>query len=236
MNKEMKGTILVICTAIISGFAIPINKIFVVGLDPTVFTAVRALMIGTIFFLIASFQSGFDYSKFRKVEWKYLVLIGIIGGGIAFLLYFTGLKLTTAGRAAFLHKTLPLWVTLLAFTFLREKVTRRQSFAMLVMLAGTFLLLSAKVNPADFWQNPSLGDILALSATILWGVENIISRYALIKGESNFVVSFARMFIGSLFLFSAVILLGKVDVLLNLSTQQVINPVSYTHLTLPTKA
>ncbi len=223
LNKEVFGTLLVLCTAVISGFAIPINKIFVVGIDPTVFTAIRALMIGAVFFFIASFQSGFDYSRFKKVSWKYLLIIGIVGGGLAFLLYFTGLKLTTAGRAAFLHKTLPLWITIFAYVFLKEKVTRKQAVALGVMFAGTVMLLSAKINPAELWLDPSLGDILALTATVLWGVENVVARYAMINKESNFVVSFARMFIGSLFLFSAVLLLGKIDVLFSLTFEQIRN-------------
>ena len=88
MNKEAAGTLLALCTAIISGFAIFANKIFIVGLDPTIFTAVRAIIIGIVFFILASIQTKFDYSKFKRVSWKYLLAIGIIGGGFAFLLFF----------------------------------------------------------------------------------------------------------------------------------------------------
>ncbi len=49
-NKEVIGTILVFITAIISGFSIFANKIFVASIDPLVFTALRALFIGLIFF------------------------------------------------------------------------------------------------------------------------------------------------------------------------------------------
>ncbi|RLJ08250.1 MAG: hypothetical protein DRP16_01790 [Candidatus Aenigmatarchaeota archaeon] len=223
MNKEALGTGLALITAIISGFAIPVNKIFLVGIDPAVFTAVRALMIGVIFFVLASCQVRFDYTKFKKVPWKYLLAIGIIGGGMAFLLYFTGLKFTTGGRAAFLHKTLPVYITILAFVFLKEKVTKRQSLALLVMLIGTFMLLSSRIDPAAFWKDPSFGDLLVLGATILWGVENVIARYAMIKEESNFVVAFSRMFFGSVFLFIAVAVLGKTDVLFSLSLEQTTN-------------
>ena len=223
MDKEKKGTILAIITACISGIAIPVNKMFVVGLDPTIFTAVRALFIGIGFFILASYQNKFDYEKFKKVDWKYLLAIGIIGGGLAFLLYFSGLKLTTSARGAFLHKTLPIYTTILAFLFLKEKITRKQSIALSIMFIGTIVLYSAKISPTALWSNPSLGDLLVITATILWAVENTIARKAMIKGESHFVVSFARMFIGSMFLFSVILLLGKVDVLLSLTTQQVIN-------------
>jgi len=57
MNKEVLGTTLALITAIISGFAIPINKVFVVDMDPMIFTAIRALVIGIIFFFLASARS-----------------------------------------------------------------------------------------------------------------------------------------------------------------------------------
>jgi drug/metabolite transporter (DMT)-like permease len=223
MNKETLGTTLALITAIISGFAIPINKVFVVDMDPMIFTAIRALVIGIIFFFLASAQTKFHFKKIKKVSWKWLIAIGIIGGGLAFLAYFTGLSFTTAGRAAFLHKTLPIYVTIFAFIFLKEKVGKKQALALLVMLVGTFLLLSAQINPATFWTDPSFGDLLVLLGTILWGVENTIARYAMLKEESNWVVSFARMFIGGIFLFAFAFSLGKAWILLTLSPQQIVN-------------
>jgi drug/metabolite transporter (DMT)-like permease len=223
MNKETLGTLLAILTAIISGVAIPINKIFVVDLDPTVFTAVRSLVIGAIFLVIASFQSKFNYKKFKKVSWKYLLAIAVIGGAFAFLLFFNGLKMTTAGRGAFLHKTLPLYVLVLAFIFLKEKITQKQVFALLLMFAGTIVLYSTQITPTELWTNPSMGDLLVIGATFLWAVENVIARKAMIKGETNFVVSFARMFFGGLILFGILLLVGKYDLLLKMRTQQLLN-------------
>lgn len=222
MNKEHFGTLLALTTAIISGFAIPINKIFVTGLEPTVFTAVRALIIGLVFLILSLLRKDISVKKFRKLPFGYLLTIGIIGGGLAFLLFFTGLKLTTGSRAAFLHKTLPIYVTIFAYFFLKERIKKKQLYALLVMLAGTFALLSATINPSFLWMNPSLGDMLILGAIILWAVENTVAKKVLMK-ESNLIVSFARMFFGSMVLFAAVILFGNVGILLSLTGQQIIN-------------
>ena len=223
MKKETLGTILAVLTAVISGIAIPLNKVFVVNLEPAVFTALRAFIIGLIFLAFAGWHSRKSKSAFKKVPWKYLILIGVIGGGLAFLLYFSGLSLTTSSRAAFLHKTLPIYTTVLAFIFLKERVSRVQSLGLLAMLIGAFFVVSSDISPAEFWTNPQLGDMLVLGATMLWGVENVLTRFALIKDESNLVVSFARMFIGSLFLFAAVLALGKTGALLSLTPAQLGN-------------
>lgn len=218
-NKEWFGTLLALFTAIISGIAIPLNKIFVVNMDQTVFTALRAVIIGVIFLFLSFATHSFDKKRFRT-EWKYLLIIAVIGGAFAFLLFFTGLKLTTAGRSAFLHKTLPLYIAVLAFIFLKEKIPRRQVFALILMFIGTIILYSAQINPAELWLNPQLGDLLVILATFLWAVENVAARKVMLNGETNFFVSFVRMFFGGLILFGFIFLTGKVDVLLSLSPQQ----------------
>jgi len=202
MKKEGLGTVLAFITAIISGFAIPVNKMFVVDIDPIVFTAVRAIIIGVIFFFLAGMQCRFKLSGFKKTKWPWLLLIGIVGGGIAFALYFSGLALTTSGRAAFLHKSLPVYVSVFAYLFLKERVTKRQNIALLIMLIGTFSILAGGVNPAQLWADPSTGDLLVLVGTILWGVESTIAKKAM---------------------FGVVLLMGNLEVMMNLSAQEVTN-------------
>lgn len=223
MQKETAGTILALLTALISGFAIPINKMFVVELDPLVFTAIRALIIGLVFLTLSGFRIRLKGGEFRNAPWRYLLLIGIIGGGLAFWLYFSGLSLTTAGRAAFLHKTLPLWATAFAIIFLRERISRKQFYALVTMLVGMLILYMAKIGPAALWANPSFGDFLIIGATILWALENVIAKKAMLRGETHYVVSFARMFFGALVLFGILVLLGRFDALLTLSSAQLLN-------------
>jgi drug/metabolite transporter (DMT)-like permease len=229
MNKETLGTLLAIVTALFSGIAIPTNKVFVVNMDPIVFTAVRSIIIGVIFLVLVQWQFRAVKKQKNKQKnkiifnWKYLAGIAIIGGAIAFALYFTGLKLTTAARAAFLHKTLPLYTALLAFLFLKEKLTKKYLSAMALMIIGTVAIYSATINPSDLWSNPQLGDLLVISATILWAVENVLAKKAINRGSTNFLISFSRMFFGGLILFGVVLLTGKAGILLTLTTVQIVN-------------
>jgi drug/metabolite transporter (DMT)-like permease len=181
-----------------------------------VLTAVRALFIGIIFLFISLYFSK-SSKKFNKVSWKYLVLIGIIGGGIAFWMFFSGLKLTTAGRAAFIHKTLPVYAVVLAFIFLKEKITKKQLIAIGVMLAGLILIEFTNIS-----SEMRIGDLLVLSATILWAIETTLSKKAMLENESNWVVTFSRMFFGAVVLFAIIFLLGKTSLLLTLSPQQLL--------------
>jgi len=222
VNNETKGTIFAFATALISGISIPVNKFIVINMDPTVFTAARALIIGLVFLFLAWKSEKLTKNILKEQKWLYLLLIGLIGGGLAFLFYFNGLELTTSARGAFLHKTLPIYATILAFIFLKEKIPKKQLFALGIMFLGTIILYADKITPSALWSDPALGDLLVIFATILWAVENTIAKKVMIKGESNFIVSAARMFIGSLFLFLVTILFGKIYILFSLSISQIL--------------
>ncbi|NIM47439.1 MAG: EamA family transporter [Candidatus Aenigmarchaeota archaeon] len=216
MNKENIGTLFAIITALISGLAFVANKFFLVSLDPTLFTSLRTFFVGIGFFLISFFKNKLSFKNFNKVSWKILLSIGFVAG-FAFLTFFNGLKLTTAGRAAFLHKLLPLFITVFAFTFLKEKIKRIQVYAMIVMISGTYFISFSAIT-----FDIAVGDFLVIIATILFAVENIISKYAMIKKESNFVVSFCRMFFASIILFSIVLMIGSFNQLLLITHEQVL--------------
>ncbi len=216
-RKEIVGTLLVLMTAIISGFSIVANKFFVTTIDPLVFTSLRALIIGLLFLLISVLVMDKKKGTFKKTSWKNLVLIGIIGGGFAFWLFFAGLKLTMAGHAAFLHKTLPIYAMIFGFIFLKEKITKKYFVALLVMLIG-LVLMQLQIFSAEV----RIGDLMVLGATVLWALENTISKKAMMNDESNWVVTFSRMFFGSIVLFAIIFLTGKADLLLTLSIEQLV--------------
>ncbi|HLD77911.1 MAG TPA: DMT family transporter [archaeon] len=218
MRKETLGVLLAIAAALVSGVSIPANKVFVSGLDPLVFTAVRAILIGVVF-LFLSLRFGRGTVHVRE-SWKALAAIAVIGGAAAFFLFFSGLSLTTAGRAAFLQKTLPLFVALLAFVFLKERLSRLHWGALGLMLLGLAGIAFATISPAEFWTNPQLGDLLVIGATVLWAVETVISRKAMVDGATSFVVVFARMFFGGAILFGAVLLTKSLAALLALTQAQ----------------
>ncbi|OGI15315.1 hypothetical protein A3K63_05315 [Candidatus Micrarchaeota archaeon RBG_16_49_10] len=220
-SEEKKGTVFALMAAFVSGIAIPMNKLFVVDIDPIVFTAIRSILIGLVF-LMLSYKRA-EFKKAKKPDLVGLLLIAVIGGALAFLMFFTGLRMTTAGRGAFLHKTLPLYVTLLAFLFLKEKIGKKQLIALSLMFLGTIFVYFDAIQPGPFWLNPSLGDLLVICATFLWAVENVMAKRVMEGGNSNFLVSFSRMFLGGLILFGFVLLTGRLPTLLALNAGQVMN-------------
>lgn len=139
-------------------------------------------------------------------------MIGLIGGSVPFLLYFYALKLTTASTAGFLHKTLFVWASLLAFFFLKEKLSKKLIAGAILLLTGNFLL---------FNQTFSFGfpELLVLTAVLFWAGENILSKNAL-NELSGTVVAGARMFFGSLFILLFLLFSGQLSLIATHSIDQ----------------
>ncbi len=190
-----KGVYLAFLTALISGFAVFLNKFAVsVWSDSSVFTTAKNL-VATVFLisLMVLLKRIPELKNLNKKQWLQLIVIGFIGGSVPFLLFFKGLSLTSATGAAFIHKTLFIWVALLAWPFLKEKISSLPFLALGIILAGVYLFNS----PVEF--HFGYGEILVLLATLLWAVENIIAKIAL-RNISALIVGSGRMFFGSVFL------------------------------------
>ncbi len=145
MNNQKKGIYLILATALISGFAIFINKFSIKGIDPYFYTFAKNLIAGgllvSILFLAKNKQLLSELNKSDKIK---LILIGFIGGGIPFLLFFKGLTMTAALKAGFIHKTLFIYVGLLAAIFLKEKISKSMIAGFLSLILGSILFLKIK--------------------------------------------------------------------------------------------
>ena len=203
-----------VATAFISGFAIFLNAFAVKGIDSSLFTGTKNLVVAVLLFLTVLLYQKNTFTNLKAKDWLRLAIIGLVGGSIPFLLFFKGLQMTSGVQGAFIHKTLFIYVFVLAWLFLREKVDRR------LLLAGLLLLLGNVFFLRMFSFKPGVGDFLVLGATVLWAIENVISKHAL-KKLSGAVVAFGRMFFGLIFIMIFLMITGKIGLIASLSTAQV---------------
>jgi len=192
--QKKKALFLIFLTAIISGISIFINKYSVSKIEPYTFTFLKNLLV-TIF-LISIILLSKEYkalSKLNRKQWLCLLIIGLIGGSIPFLLFFKGLSIASAASSGFIHKTLFIFASLFALLLLKEKLSTKILFPTILLLIGNYLIL--RINNFSFGK----GELLILIATVLWAIENVFSKYTLKKISGN-IVAFGRMFFGSIFI------------------------------------
>lgn len=211
---KYKGYLLVFATAVISGVSIFINKYSVAVFNPYVFTffknALVAVFLSAILFV---FWDWTTFKNLKKKQWFILLAIGLVGGGIPFLLFFKGLSMTTAAGASFIQKTMFVWIFILAGIFLKEKITRKYIIAGFIIISANLLLL--KFSDISFDK----GSFLVLIATLLWAVENTISKHAL-REISPRIVMWARMFFGAVFIFSFLLFTHQASVITKINSEQ----------------
>jgi drug/metabolite transporter (DMT)-like permease len=212
---KYKGYLLILSTAVISGVSIFINKFGVSVFNPYIFAFLKNALVAV--FLSAIVLVFWDWSSFKKIgkkQWLTLLGIGLIGGGIPFLLFFKGLSMTSAAGASFIQKTMFIWIFILAGFFLKEKITKKYIIAGVVMILANLMLL--KISDINFDK----GSLLVLIATILWAVENVISKHV-IDEISPRIVMWSRMFFGSLFIFAFLFFSHQVSMMVKINPQQI---------------
>jgi len=200
------GIGLAFAAAGISGISVYLNGLMVKSFpDPTLLAGVRNGLVGLAFVGALAVAVARRPRSARVAERRALgrrealglAFLGIVGGGIAFALFFEGLALAASPASAVIQKTLFLWVALLAWPLLGERHGPWTLAALGALLAGTFLL-----DPPT-GLGIGAGELLILAATLLWALEAIVAR-RLLPRIGTATGAATRMTVGS------VVLLGLV--------------------------
>ena len=115
IQGTQRGVLLALATAAISGLSVYLNA-FGVKLvsDAAVYTtaknAVAALVLVTIALLLGARHEASSLAPRPRLG---VLAIAVIGGSVPFVLFFSGLAVATAPTAAFIHKTMFIWVAFL---------------------------------------------------------------------------------------------------------------------------
>jgi drug/metabolite transporter (DMT)-like permease len=210
------GVGLAFATAIISGMSVYLNGRFISLFDdPTLLAAVRNGIVGLVLVVVAARAGSLRRVGALSARQRLgLLAIGVVGGGIPFALFFNGLALSTSPAAAVIHKTLFLWVAILAVPFLGERIGVAQIAALAVLLVGTVVLAPAGS------LGTGLGEAMIVAATGLWAVEVVIARRLLRGDVPATLAAAARMTIGALCLIALVAVGGGLAGLLRYGPEQ----------------
>jgi drug/metabolite transporter (DMT)-like permease len=198
------GLLLAGGTAAISGIAVFLNASAVKAVpDPAVFTTLKNLVaVAILVALAAAVVRPAEVRRIGRTDRLTLTLIGILGGGVAFLLFFTGLAMASAPSAAFIHKTMVIWVAMMAGPFLGERLGLAPILALGVLIAGQALILP----PLGItW---GVGETLIGLATLIWAVEVVLAKRVLGRVRSP-IVGVARLGIGLVVLIGYLSLTGR---------------------------
>jgi drug/metabolite transporter (DMT)-like permease len=209
------GIALAAGAALISGLAIYLNAFAVKQLpDAAVYTTLKNAVAAVVLIVAAvGLGAARDVRGLDRRSWAGVVMVGVIGGSIPFILFFSGLAQASAPSAAFIQKTLFVWVALLAVPILGERLGLAPLAALVILLVGQALILP----PAGIAWGP--GETMILVATLFWAAETILVKRLLTSIPTS-VMAAARMGIGLVVLVGYLAVSGRLGIVAGLSQVQ----------------
>jgi drug/metabolite transporter (DMT)-like permease len=217
-SRRATGVALAFGTAVVSGVAVFVNSRGVSHFDDaTVYTTAKNAVAGLLLVALALpllASTRVEARPRSQRQWAGLVALAAIGGSIPFVLFFEGLSRATATQAAFIHKTLVVWVALLAVPLLRERLGPPHYAAIALVLAGQ-AWLAGDPGVVVF----GAGEAMILAATLLWAVEVILVK-RLVEGIAPRTLAAARMGLGTVVLLGWLAVSGRLGDLTALSGDQ----------------
>ncbi|MCL4549425.1 MAG: DMT family transporter [Bacteroidetes bacterium] len=162
----------------------PLFAVFVWGLSfiatknalnevtPVVIVFIRQLLgISFLMFIAVKQRKSF------AITWhdhKWVLLLGLIA---CFHLWIqvTGLQWTTASHTGWIIGITPVFMTIFAMIFFREKIVKHQTIGIVLSFAGLLMLVSkGDFSSLDFIKNE--GDLLIIGSSVTWAVYSMVSK------------------------------------------------------------
>jgi drug/metabolite transporter (DMT)-like permease len=204
--------------ALVSGVAVFVNGLAVRHFDDaTVYTTAKNLWAGVLLavaLVVVPVPVAQRSAPIQRSTWPWLAVVAVIGGAVPFVLFFEGLAVATSTDAAFIHKTLVVWVAVGAAIVLRERLRPVHLLAIALLVVG-HVVVSGGVTLSGAGR----GEALILVATLLWAFEVLLVKRLLASVPAR-NLAVVRMLGGSVVLLGWLAVRGDVGALGGFSSAQ----------------
>jgi drug/metabolite transporter (DMT)-like permease len=189
MPLPRRAEIFLLLTVVIWGLNFPIIKIALGPMPPFVVNALRfALSVVVLGAMHAASTKDF-WRPLREhpVRIALLACLGFAGYQLFFIL---GVDRTTAGNAALIVSSVPVWIALGARVFGLERLPRRAMAGLALGFAGTAGVVAGGTGALTLAADAFVGNLLMLGGTFMWAAYTLLSRPLLDRGISGSGLAF----------------------------------------------
>ena len=186
-KESTKGYVYAIVGSVCAGSVSTLAKFSMADNNPIVVTGLGILLSG---FVLLAYQPR---KRPDPGSVRYLLFFGLVGAGLAPLMYFEGLSDTTAVNASLLANGEVLFTTIIAYTAFRERLSKGLAARALLIVAG-LVIVSTNLDLSNiaFFQSLT-GNLLVIGATVLWGVENNIMAVVSKRFDASLLSKFRNL-------------------------------------------
>lgn len=170
-------------SALFAGLTAILAKCGIKNTDSNVATALRTIIV-LVFSWIMVFVAGAQ-SGIRNIPAKVLIFLILSGlsTGASWLCYFKALQLGNVNKVTSIDKSSTILTMLLAFIFLREEITWLKFAAMVLIGAGTYMMIQKK--EAEDKKEDKKWLIYALGSAVFASLTSILGKVGMQNINSN---------------------------------------------------
>jgi drug/metabolite transporter (DMT)-like permease len=191
--KKSNVYLLLLFQQLIAGGTHIVAKAVVADIDAATLTFLRTVIAALGLYLITRLRSG--PLNIERKDWPEIALLGFVGVALNQFLYLYGMKFSTAANGALLYAATPVFVLVFSRIVLKENITPRKTFGILLAFAGIAIVIFER--GVDFSSGYAFGNLLILIAVIGWTLFTVLGKRMLVKYGSLRTTT-AMMFCGAL--------------------------------------
>ncbi len=199
VTKKIKIYIALLSIILIWGYSWVLMKLAMHYVSPAIFTAYRCILA----FLVLYFILKVRKKDKNKIEYKYLISIGLLQTAGMLGLSQLALVFGAAGKVSILTYTMPVWFTLLSAIYLKEQITTSKLALMILLFIGMMVV----IHP---WSEKSstLSYVFAVLSGLSWAASAVIIKKLYIKHPETDLLALTtyQMLYGSIILFLTAII------------------------------
>ena len=181
---------LVLVVAMWAGNTI-VSKVIMREASPVLVSLVRFTLVGALFYLPVFLALHRGPRRFSRQEWPRLILLGIVGTTGSQVLFMIGLRTTPATEAGIYQVLQPLFVILIAWFWIGERLTRARAAGIGLAAVGATVLLTG--GGVVGLGGDLVGSLLILASNLCWAVYTVLSKKALARRSPLLVLSAANL-------------------------------------------
>lgn len=192
MNENIKAHLALISVAIIYGLNYTIAKDVMVKefMTPFGFIMLRTIA-GLILFTV--FHAAFVREKMENKDIGYAAMCSLFGVALNMLAFFEGLKHTSPIHGSLFMVLCPILILVISAIIIKERITRRKVFGILIGLAGAIILIIHSSTSND--KVASLyGDVLIMINATSFALYLVLVRRLMKKYHPITVIKWVFMF------------------------------------------
>src|SRR5262245_5992977 len=195
LRLRAQGAVIVMAGVnIIWGAAFPLTKPALESIPPLTFAALRFLLALAVLLTLAG---GPALRLLRGRDAGRIIAMGLSGFCFVQLSQTIALQLSPASDIAMIVTTTPLWVALLAWPWLGERLSWRGGLGLALAIGGLLLILWPQGNTEAVLANRVLGDAVFVVGSLALAVFNLLGR-DLMRRHAPLPVTTAAGLVGTL--------------------------------------